>query len=258
MKFTNKIAFVTGAGSGIGQCIAKKLAFYGAFVIASDIDGNAAKETAKIIRNGGGQAISLPLDVTDAHQIKQAISFVHEQYGYINFWINNAGVSFIRPFAEHDEALWDKTLNINLKSQFLCCKSILPHMLEHGEGCILNMSSEAGKCGSDHYQAYCASKFGVIGLTQSLAKEYGPFGIRINAICPGIIQTPMWDQQQHDYARKRDLDPDQVMNHFKSRIPLRRVGQAEDVASLAVFLLSDEASFITGQAININGGDFMQ
>lgn len=258
MRFKNKIAFVTGAGSGIGRSIAFQLAADGAFVIVSDIEQEQGEETARLIRNKEGQAIFLHLDVADNQQINTVIAYVYEHYGYINYWINNAGVSYICPFSEQDENLWDRTMTINLKSQYLCCKAIIPYMLENGEGSILNMSSEAGKVGSDSYQAYCASKFGVVGLTQSLAKEYGPLGIRINAICPGIIHTPMWDRQQKDYARKRELDPSNVMDYLKSRIPLRRLGKSEDVANLAVFLLSDEASFITGQAININGGDYMQ
>lgn len=253
-----KIAVVTGGASGIGKAIAIKLAMQDICVVLCDVQKNKADVCAANLIKQGKSAYAYELDVTNRRQIQAVIADIYESLGPISYWVNCAGVSYIRPFFEQDDALWDKTMEINLKSQYLCCQEILSHMLMHKKGSIVNLSSEAGKAGSDSYQAYCASKFGVIGLTQSLAKEFGPYGIRVNAVCPGIIATPMWDQQKADYARKRDIPVDSVMTRFQSRIPLRRIGTPEDVANLVSFLLSEEASFITGQAININGGDYME
>jgi len=130
-------------------------------------------------------------------------------------------------------------------------------MLSHQGGVIINMSSQSGKVGNSHYAAYCASKFGIIGLTQSLAVEFAAQGIRVNAICPGVVPTPMWDTQIEDYARKRGLKPEEVMSYFESKIPMGRIGTAKDVAHAALFLASDEADYITGQALNVSGGSVM-
>ncbi|MFC0277042.1 SDR family NAD(P)-dependent oxidoreductase [Enterococcus devriesei] len=252
-----KIAVVTGGGSGIGAGICLELARIGAQVIVSDINGEAALEVAKEIENNGFKAEARTLDVTNASDIKELGDYIKEKYGLIDYWVNSAGISKIIPFFEHTEELWDNTLNINLKGQFLCCKVAIEQMLEKGKGSIINLSSQSGKVGTSSYQAYCSSKFGVIGLTQSLAAEFGPKGIRVNSIAPGVIYTPMWDEQKKDYAKKRNLNPDEVMDYFKAKIPLRKLGTVEDVAKLVKFLLSDDATYITGQTINLNGGDIM-
>ncbi|MFS7424535.1 SDR family NAD(P)-dependent oxidoreductase [Carnobacterium maltaromaticum] len=252
-----KIAVVTGGGSGIGAGICLELARIGAQVIVSDINGEAALEVAKEIEDNGFKAEARTLDVTNASDIKELGDYIKEKYGLIDYWVNSAGISKIIPFFEHTEELWDNTLNINLKGQFLCCKVAIEQMLEKGKGSIINLSSQSGKVGTSSYQAYCSSKFGVIGLTQSLAAEFGPKGIRVNSIAPGVIYTPMWDEQKKDYAKKRNLNPDEVMDYFKAKIPLRKLGTVEDVAKLVKFLLSDDATYITGQTINLNGGDIM-
>lgn len=252
-----KIAVVTGGGSGIGAGICLELARIGAQVIVSDINREAALEVAKEIEDNGFKAEARTLDVTNASDIKELGDYIKEKYGLIDYWVNSAGISKIIPFFEHTEELWDNTLNINLKGQFLCCKVAIEQMLEKGKGSIINLSSQSGKVGTSSYQAYCSSKFGVIGLTQSLAAEFGPKGIRVNSIAPGVIYTPMWDEQKKDYAKKRNLNPDEVMDYFKAKIPLRKLGTVEDVAKLVKFLLSDDATYITGQTINLNGGDIM-
>lgn len=252
-----KITVVTGGGSGIGAGICLELARIGAQVIVSDINGEAALEVAKEIEDNGFKAEARTLDVTNASEIKELGDYIKEKYGLIDYWVNSAGISKIIPFFEHTEELWDNTLNINLKGQFLCCKVAIEQMLEKGKGSIINLSSQSGKVGTSSYQAYCSSKFGVIGLTQSLAAEFGPKGIRVNSIAPGVIYTPMWDEQKKDYAKKRNLNPDEVMDYFKTKIPLRKLGTVEDVAKLVKFLLSDDATYITGQTINLNGGDIM-
>lgn len=256
-KMKGKIAVVTGAGSGIGAGICEELGKNGVQVIVSDINLDAAEEVAAKINKNGGKADAQKLDVTNYEELEQLGDYIKEKYGLIDYWVNNAGISKIVPFFDHTEELWDNTLDINLKGQFLSSKIAIEQMLEKGEGSIINLSSQSGKVGTSSYQAYSSSKFGVIGLTQSLAAEFGPDGIRVNCIAPGVIYTPMWDQQKKDYAIKRDLDPDNVMDYFRSKIPLRKLGTVEDVAKLACFLLSDDAAYITGQTISINGGDIM-
>lgn len=257
MDMNGKIAVVTGGGSGIGAGICEELAKCGARVIVTDINEEDAKKVVDAIKHFGGKVEAKKLNVTDYDQIKQLGDYVKETYGLIDYWVNSAGISKIVPFFEHTEKIWDDTLDINLKGQFLCSKIAVEHMLEKGKGSIINLSSQSGKVGTSSYQAYCSSKFGVIGLTQSLAAEFGPKQIRVNSIAPGVIYTPMWDQQKKDYAKKRDLNPDEVMDYFKSKIPLRKLGTVEDVAKLACFLLSDDAGYISGQTINLNGGDIM-
>ena len=257
MSFEGRIAVVTGAGSGIGAGISEGIAKRGGKVYVTDLRLDAATQVAEDLKAKGYLAEAMHLDVTDEKEIHTVVEEIIAAEGYIDFWINNSGISIITPFFKHTDEIWDKTLNINLTSQFKCCREVIPHMTPERGGSIINMSSQAGKAGTDAYQAYCASKSGVIGLTQSLAREFGPQGIRINALCPGIIVTPMWDQQIDDYAAKRNIRPDEVMERFRVRIPLRRLGSPEDVANVACFLLSDEASYLTGQALNVCGGDVM-
>lgn len=257
MNFSKKVAIVTGAGSGIGKEISLELAKEGAYVACADANENSASETKGLISNAGGNSISFEIDVRDKKDIDKMVDFVVNKFGTIDYLINCAGISTITPFLKHSETLWDNTLDVNLKGQFLMCQAVIPIMLKHQSGGIINMSSQSGKVGTTQYAAYCSSKFGVIGLTQSLAKEFGPEGIRVNSIAPGVVYTHMWEKQKFDYAKKRNLDPHHVMDYFKEKIPLRRLGTEEDVAKLTKFLLSDDASYITGQTINLNGGDIM-
>lgn len=257
MRLKDKVAVVTGGGSGIGEGISIELAKEGAKVVVTDIDEKSAEEVAIKIKSNGGIAEYFKLDVTNSENIHFVTEKVKEIFGLIDIWVNSAGISIITPFFNHTEELWDLTMDINLKGQFLCCKEAIKQMLENGGGSIINMSSQSGKVGTNNYQAYCASKFGVIGLTQSLSKEFAQNGIRINSICPGVVNTPMWEKQTADYGRKRNIEPDKVMDYFRGKIPAKRLGTVEDIAKLVVYLASDDSSYITGQALNVNGGDFM-
>src|SRR5699024_6439271 len=148
---------------------------------------------------------------------------IKENYGLIDYWVNNAGISEIVSFFNHTEELWDQTMEINLKGQYLCCKLAIEQMLEKGKGSIVNISSQSGKVGTSSYQAYSSSKFGVIGLTQSLSTEFSSKGIRVNSVAPGVVYTQMWANQKKDYAKKRNLDPDKVMDYFREKIPAKRL-----------------------------------
>jgi len=257
MDMEDKLAVVTGGGSGIGAGISEELAKNGVKVIVTDINISNVDRVVSKIKNTGGKSEGKLLDVTNYDEIKQFSDYIKNNLGLIDYWINCAGISKIIPFFDHTEEIWNETLDINLKGQFLCNKVAIEHMLENGKGNIINLSSQSGKVGTNNYQAYSSSKFGVIGLTQSLAVEFGPKNIRVNSIAPGVIATPMWKKQKEDYAKKKNLEPDEVMNYFKAKNPMRRIGTVEDVAKLTCFLLSDDASYINGQTINVNGGDIM-
>ena len=254
MRLQNKVAIVTGAGSGIGKAIAEGFTSEGAKVAIADLNLEAATITTEAI---GSAAIAVKVDVGDMKSVEAMIKQVEADLGPVDILVNNAGVSYITPFHECSEELWDKTIRINLKGAFNCCRTVITSMLARKTGVILNMSSQSGKSGNSQYTAYCASKFAIIGLTQSLAVEYAASGIRVNALCPGVVFTPLWDQMIADYARKRDMKPEEVKPYLESKIPMGRLCTEDDVAKAAIFLASEEASYITGQSINLSGGTVM-
>ncbi len=256
-KFANRVAVVTGGGRGIGAELCRAFADEGALVGVLDIRQEKAEQVVEQLREANGQAMTVACDVTDRDDVEQAADQVEQELGPLAIWVNNAGVSYILPFLECTEQIWDQTLEVNLKGAYLGCQAAIRRMAPRQSGVIINMSSQSGRVGNSHYAAYCASKFGIIGLTQSLAVEFAAQGIRVNAICPGVVPTPMWDTQIEDYARKRDLKAEDVMSYFESNIPMGRIGKAEDIAQAALFLASDEADYITGQALNVSGGAVM-
>ena len=257
MRLSGKIAFITGGGSGIGAAICRAFAEEGAAVAITDIRLQAAQEIAAEITRCNGRVGTWAFDVSDRSAVEQAADQIEKQLGPIDVWVNNAGISRIVPFLECSEELWEQTLRINLKGAFIGCQAAIRRMLPRRQGVVLNMSSQSGKVGNSQYTAYCASKFGIIGLTQSLAVEFAGAGIRVNALCPGIVMTPLWDQMLGDYARKRNLKPEDVRPYLEKRIPLGRLCTPEDVARTAVFLASDESDYLTGQALNVSGGMVM-
>lgn len=253
----NKIAVITGGGSGIGAGIGIEFAGRGATVIVADIDGGKAEQTLARIRKFSPESAAVELDVTSAAMTDTAARNIAGRFGRLDIWVNCAGVSYITPFLECTEEVWDRTIDINLKGTFNGCKAAIRHMLPNKSGNIINMASQSGKTGSSHYAAYCASKFGIIGLTQSLAVEFARDNIRVNALCPGVVLTPMWDRMTADYAAKRNLRPEEVKPYFENKIPLGRLCGIADVAKAAVFLAGDDAAYLTGQSLNISGGTIM-
>lgn len=252
-----KVAVITGAASGMGSAMAHDFCRRGAKVALLDLNAERGEAAATSIAEEGGEALFLQVDVTDKAAIAAAAARVEEELGPITTWVNSAGVSKMVPFLESPEELWDLTMDVNLKATFLCCQVAVERMLEHGGGEILNMSSLSGKKPSSWQTIYCASKFGVQGLTQSIAKEFAGQGIRVNSICPGIVPTEMWDKLKYEYAKKRGLDPEEVLPYFKRNIPMHRLVELEDVLNAAVFLLTDASSYLTGQSINLTGGEWM-
>ncbi|NIA07417.1 MAG: glucose 1-dehydrogenase [Actinobacteria bacterium] len=258
MKLKNKTAVVTGAGGGIGAEICRAFVAEGVSVAVTDVRLDAAQKVADEITQSNGRAAAWTFDVADSSAVEAAAEKIESQLGPIDIWVNNAGVSYITPFLDCTEDLWDLTQRVNLKGTFVGCQVALRRMVPRKTGLILNMSSQSGKQGNSHYAAYCASKFGIIGLTQSIAVEFAGEGIRANALCPGVVFTPLWDDMIEDYARKRNLKPEEVRPYMEGKIPLGRLCTPQDVAKAAVFLASDDASYITGQAINISGGSIME
>ena len=257
MELKNRVALITGAARGIGRAIALRFVREGAAVAITDIRGETLKEVAEEIKGKGGQAVFQETDVTISEQVNDLVSLVEEKLGEIDILVNNAAVSKILPFLQTTEEIWDKTLRVNLKGTFLCCRAVIPGMIKKGRGKIINMSSQSGKRGSTWHAAYCASKFAVIGLSQSLALEFAPHKINVNALCPGVVDTPLWEEAAADYAGKRGIKKSQWREDLIRGIPLGRLGSTEDVADLAVFLASHRSDYITGQAINLSGGSVL-
>lgn len=255
--FEGKVAVITGAGSGIGQAVARRLAKEGCNVALLYRDKNTAIETADEINANGGKAIAIKADVTCKEDIFNAAKTAAETFGKIDIWVNCAGYSKIIPFLEHTEEIWDRTIDINLRGMFFGCQAAVTYMLKNGGGSIINFSSQSGKKGTNSYAAYCSSKFGVIGLTQSVAAEFAGNNIRCNSICPSVVLTPMWDKQVADYATKKGIQPEEVMPRFISNTPLHRLCELDDVTNLVVFLASENSSYMTGQAFNLTGGACM-
>lgn len=257
MKLKDHVAVVTGGGSGIGAGICRAFASEGGRVGIIDLDLDQAESVVRDITDGGGTAKAWRADVADRDAIEGVADSVESELGPLTLWVNNAGVSTIVPFLECTDATWDLTQRVNLKGAFIGSQVAIKRMVTRERGVVLNMSSQSGRVGNSHYAAYCASKFGIIGLTQSLAVEFAGQGIRVNALCPGVVFTPLWDAMIEDYATKRNMKREDVRPYFEGKIPLGRLCTPEDVAAMAVFLASDEAAYITGQAVDISGGAVM-
>jgi NAD(P)-dependent dehydrogenase (short-subunit alcohol dehydrogenase family) len=244
-----RVAVVTGAASGIGLATAARLARDGARVALVDLDGDGAEARAAALRGDGLDAIAVAGDVADRASVEQAFDQVRRELGSPSILVNNAGKALFRRFLDIEPTSWADIVEVNLTSVFHCCQVALPDMVDAGWGRIVNISSSSTHSGQPFMAAYVAAKSGVVGLTKSLALEYGPAGITVNTIPPGFIDTPML---QRDAAKGR-LGPGGIEAAIE-RTPVRRAGQPEDIAAACAFLVSDDAGYITGQVIGVNGG----
>lgn len=252
MRLQGKVALVTGAGRGIGFAIAGAFAREGAYVFAADIHEQRLQAAVKALRDEFGEDVisGWPLDVSKREQVRGTVQMILDARGRIDVLVNNAGIGVSTPFLELTDAAWDSVMNVNLKGAFYCCQEVLPAMIRQGSGVIINIGSTNGMRGQPTMAHYNASKAGLISLTQTLAVEFACHGIRVNCLCPGSIATELnlvdsgWDEA--------------FLQRLKEHIPLRRFGQPEEVAGACVYLASDDAAFMSGQTVVLDGGMLAQ
>ena len=243
----DKVALVTGASSGIGRATALVFAREGAKVVVADLNVVGGQETVQLVKAAGGEAVFVETDVAQAASVEAMVQTALDTYGRLDCAHNNAGVEgVLSRTAEQTEQDWEPVIRINLKGVWLCMKYELPHMVQQGSGAIVNTASGAGLIGVKRMAAYVASKHGVIGLTRTAALEYAKSGVRVNAVCPGVIQTAMVERVS---GRRPD-----VLEKMIAAEPVGRSGQPEEIAESVVWLCSDAASFVTGHAMAVDGG----
>lgn len=251
---TDKVALVSGAATGIGRSIAVRLAEEGAHVAIMDVNEAEAGKTAELVERAGRKAEFVRTDVGDYAQVQKAVDGFIRSLGAIDIAVNNAGIIRVGSIEQIPVEDWQEIFRVNVDGVFHCCKAVVPHLVQRGSGKIINTASWFGKTGKPGYGAYCASKFAVIGLTQSLAMEMAPHRINVNAVCPGtIVETAMREEADRESVKQGMLTAKQR----EAGIPLGRVGLPDDIARVVAFLASDQAAYMTGQAINVTGGLWM-
>lgn len=263
-RFEEKVVLVTGSGQGIGRGCALRFAGEGAHVIITDINSETAEKVASEAREAGGKGFVVLADVRMPDQVQSMVSKVLDEFGRIDILVNNVGGrAIVKAVAGHvieldEKRDWDPVFEVCLKTTFLCSKYVGREMVRRGYGKIINISSMAGKdFAVKKLLAYSAAKAGVIRITQILALELAPYGINVNAVCPGFVQTPLLDKVWQNRAEAEGISFEEVRQRDLDTIPLGRIGQPEDIGAVVAFLASEDASYMTGQAINVTGGILM-
>jgi 2-hydroxycyclohexanecarboxyl-CoA dehydrogenase len=244
---SGRVALVTGGGGGIGAAIATAFAADGHAIAVADLRLEAAQENAERVAAAGGRAAALEVDVTDGGSVAEAIARAGRELGPVEILVNNAGWDELKPFVETDEEFWDRVIAINFKGCLHTTRAALPGMIERGYGRIVNIASDAGRVGSSMESVYSGAKGGVIAFTKTIAREVARAGVTANAVCPGPTRTPLLDQMTGEGGEK-------LVDALVRAVPMRRLGEPEDVAAAVAFLASDRAGFITGQTLSVSGG----
>jgi len=257
----DRIAIVTGGAQGLGAAICHRLGREGAHVVVADLNLEGAERTAAEIEEGTDQhTLPVQVNVTDEDQVKAMVDRSVEEFGRLDIVVSNAGVLFAEAIDEFPADKWRLVVDVNLYGYFLCAKHAARVMKAQRSGTIIQINSKSGKRGSYKSSAYAASKFGGIGLTQSIALELAEYGVRVNAVCPGnLLDSPLWvDSLYAQYAKKWGITEEEVRQKYIDQVPLKRSCTYEDVTNVVLFLASDQASYMTGQAINVTGGQEMR
>jgi sorbitol-6-phosphate 2-dehydrogenase len=256
-----KIAIVTGAAQGLGRALAERLAREGCSVILCDVNAEGVERAAQEVAEATGRrTLGLRVDVTNEEQIEAMVKQTVETFGRLDIMVANAGILHSYEISEFPANVWRRVIEVNLVGYFLCAKAAAKVMKEQRSGVIIQINSKSGKKGGLWNSAYAASKFGGIGLTQSIALDLAPYGVRVNAVCPGnLLDSPLWvDSLYEQYSRKWGISQAEVRTRYEAQVPLGRGCTYDDVANVVVFLASDQASYMTGQAINVTGGQEMR
>jgi sorbitol-6-phosphate 2-dehydrogenase len=257
----DRVVVVTGGAQGLGEAICHRLAREGAHVVVADVNLEAAKRVASdIVSSTERRSFAVPVDVTSEDQVRAMVDRVVADLGQLDILVSNAGILIAEPIDEFGAGKWQAVLNVNLFGYFLCAKHAARVMKRQRSGTIIQINSKSGKKGSYRNSAYAAAKFGGIGLTQSIALELAEYGVRVNAVCPGnLLDSPLWvDSLYAQYARNLGITEEQVREKYINQVPMRRGCTYEDVCNAVVFLASDQSSYMTGQAINVTGGQEMR
>ena len=243
MRLKGRVSIITGGGRGIGHATATKFAREGAIVVVCDLDQASIDATVGAVREAGGTAVGFVVDVTRRSTVDAMVAAVTATFGRIDVLVNNAGIIIDAQLKKMSDAAFDKVIEVNLKGTYNCTRAVDDTMIAQGSGVILNASSIVGIFGNFGQTNYAASKFGVIGMVKTWARELGPKGIRSNAVCPGFVETTIIESI-----------PEKVLDAMRARVPLGRLGKPEDIANVYAFLASDEASYINGAVIEVSGG----
>lgn len=258
-RLEGRTAIVTGGGQGLGEALAQRLDSEGCMVTVADINIEAASHVAAAL----GNAIAAEADVTSERQVMAMVEKTIKAFGKLDILISNAAILIAKPVTQFPAGQWRKMIDVNLTGYFLCAKAAAKAMIPNRRGSIIQINSKSGKKGSYKNSAYAAAKFGGIGLTQSLALEMAEYGIRVNAICPGnLLNSPLWNDGPNalfrQYAANQGITEEEVRRKYLGQVPLGRSCEYEDIANVMVFLASDESGYMTGQAINVTGGQEMR
>ena len=254
MQLKDKVAIVTGAASGMGKAIAKGYAREGATVIIADLDEEAARTVADEIEASGGKAKPTRYDVTDIEASKQLVDDTVKEFGALDILVNNAGVGLIKAVWEYTPEEWDHVFDVNVRGLFFLTQAACEPMRKQRSGKMINQASIAGRRGEALVTAYCASKACVISITQSVALAMAPYGVNVNAMAPGIVDTPYWREVDLQFGKILGKEPGEVFKEFGGNVPLGRPSVPEDVVPLAIFLAGPGSDYITGQTYNVEGG----